>query len=191
MVTLKLYSRFIQHNMEFKSGIIVLHLFLIILIQTQIRAVISLNQDSLSSVDQKRRHLTVETLSYFKRRELAGGGGSSGGGGSRGGSSGGSSGGGGSRGGSSGGSSGGGGSRGGGGGSRGSGGNKGGRGGGRGGDDGDNDSGGGSGGNSGPGTTTTTTTTQGGRFPNGGAHLQYSLVVFIFNICLVFLSFRF
>ncbi|XP_056861723.1 glycine-rich RNA-binding protein 3, mitochondrial isoform X3 [Raphanus sativus] len=180
-------------KMEFKNSSIVLHLFLSLLIHTQVEAVDSLNQTTLSSIDQKRHLGTVETISFpadFMRRQLAGGGGSSGGGGgggSRGGSSGGSSGGGGggSKGGSSGGG-GGGGSRGGGrsrgGSSGGSGGNKG------GGDDGDSGSGGGSGGNGNGGNTIpSTTTTQGGRFPSGGIRLQHSLVFFLFTISLVVL----
>lgn len=83
---------------------IVLHLFLSLLIHTQIKVVGSLNQDSLPSVDLKRHQLIAEATSFltdFNRRQLAGGGGGGrgGGGGSRSSSSGGRSSGGGNRGG--------------------------------------------------------------------------------------------
>ncbi|KAJ4868178.1 glycine-rich protein 3 short isoform-like [Raphanus sativus] len=90
--------------MKLKMHYIMLHLFLSLLIHTQIEAVGSLNQDSLQSVDLKRHQLIAETTSFpadFNRRQLAGGGGGGrgGGGGSRSSSSGGRNSGGGSRGG--------------------------------------------------------------------------------------------
>nr|BAF00430.1 hypothetical protein [Arabidopsis thaliana] len=180
--------------MEIQMRSIMFHLFLSLLIHTQIQAVGSLDQASVSSIDVKRHHLTVETMPFsgdFVCRQLAGGGGSSGGGGGGGGSRGGSSGGGSSGGGSRG--SGGGGKSGGGssnrGGSGGSGGNKAGKGGGsRGGDDGDG--GGDGGGDSGSSGNTRGGGQQvpvvpGGRFPSDGVRIEYSLVLFIFMTCLV------
>ncbi|KAG7637648.1 hypothetical protein AtNW77_Chr2g0246861 [Arabidopsis thaliana] len=176
--------------MEIQMRSIMFHLFLSLLIHTQIQAVGSLDQASVSSIDVKRHHLTVETMPFsgdFVRRQLAGGGGSSGGGGGGGGSRGGSSGGGSSGGGSRG--SGGGGTRGGGssnrGGSGGSGGNKGGKGGGsRGGGDGDGGGDNGSSGNT-RGGGGQVPVVPGGRFPSDGVRIEYSLVLFIFMTCLV------
>ncbi|KAL9300876.1 hypothetical protein AtEden1_Chr2g0247361 [Arabidopsis thaliana] len=176
--------------MEFQMRSIMFHLFLSLLIHTQIQAVGSLDQASVSSIDVKRHHLMVETMPFsgdFVRRQLAGGGGSSGGGGGGGGSRGGSSGGGSSGGGSRG--SGGGGTRGGGssnrGGSGGSGGNKGGKGGGsRGGGDGDGGGDNGSSGNT-RGGGGQVPVVPGGRFPSDGVRIEYSLVLFIFMTCLV------
>ncbi|CAL9234510.1 unnamed protein product [Arabidopsis halleri] len=82
--------------MEVQRRSLLFLLVLSLLIHTQFKVVGSLDQASVSSIDAKRHHLTVETRSLpgdFVRRQLAGGGGG-GGGGSRGGGGGGSSGGG-------------------------------------------------------------------------------------------------